>query len=346
MHTSPFRERPARPAAPAAPHGPRRRRPGETAGGLLTRRIPLAQPGETVSVVLSRLRGAALDAVDTVVVVDGRGALYGMARMTDVLAAPAEQRVDELVLPESPSVLPGADQEWVATMALRHGLVSVPVCTPEGELLGVVTAPTLLGILRREHVEDLHRLAGIRREEADVRSSLEGPPVRRARHRLPWLLAGLAGCVLSAALMAGFKEALVANVAVAFFVPGIVYLADAIGTQTEAIMVRGLSLVHTPFRRQLLGELRTGLLLGGTLGVLVLPAVALGFGDVRLAFAVAAGVFCAGAAATTIGALLPWLLAHAGRDPAFGSGPLATIVQDLLSLLIYFAAVQLFLDVS
>jgi len=34
---------------------------------------------------------------------------------------------------------------------------------------------------------------------------------------------------------------------------------------------------------------------------------------------------------------LPWLLSRAGKDPAFGSGPLATVVQDLLSLLIYFA---------
>ena len=29
-----------------------------------------------------------------------------------------------------------------------------------------------------------------------------------------------------------------------------------------------------------------------------------------------------------------------GSDPAYGSGPLATIVQDVLSLLIYFASVS------
>lgn len=33
---------------------------------------------------------------------------------------------------------------------------------------------------------------------------------------------------------------------------------------------------------------------------------------------------------------LPWLLDAAGLDPAFGSGPLATVIQDLLSILIYF----------
>jgi magnesium transporter len=31
------------------------------------------------------------------------------------------------------------------------------------------------------------------------------------------------------------------------------------------------------------------------------------------------------------------LLHRLGRDPAFGSGPLATVIQDLLSLVIYFS---------
>jgi magnesium transporter len=34
---------------------------------------------------------------------------------------------------------------------------------------------------------------------------------------------------------------------------------------------------------------------------------------------------------------LPWLLDSFALDPAFGSGPLATVIQDLLSILIYFA---------
>jgi len=38
--------------------------------------------------------------------------------------------------------------------------------------------------------------------------------------------------------------------------------------------------------------------------------------------------------------LLPWFLGHLGTDPAYGSGPLATIVQDLITLLIYFGTVQ------
>lgn len=66
------------------------------------------------------------------------------------------------------------------------------------------------------------------------------------------------------------------------------------------------------------------------------------FGGFRLAGAVATSVLAAGTVAAGLGMLLPWLLARSGRDPAFGSGPLATAIQDILSLLVYFAVVRAF----
>jgi magnesium transporter len=199
----------------------------------------------------------------------------------------------------------------------------------------------LLEILRREHVEDLHRLAGIAGESELARDAIEAPPVRRMRHRLPWLLVGLAGSILATVVMAHFEGVLAANVAVAFFVPGIVYLADAIGTQTETIAVRGLSLSRVRIGHLLAGEIRTGLLIGAVLGLATFAGVWFAMGDLRLAVAVALALFVAGGLATGIGLLLPWLLHRLGRDPAYGSGPLATIIQDVLSLAVYFVTVIL-----
>ena len=86
----------------------------------------------------------------------------------------------------------------------------------------------------------------------------------------------------------------------------------------------------------------TGILIGLVLGALTFPGVWLAFGDLNLALAVASALVVAGGIATTIGLLLPWLLERLGSDPAYGSGPLATIIQDLLSLLTYFAIVSAF----
>jgi magnesium transporter len=124
-------------------------------------------------------------------------------------------------------------------------------------------------------------------------------------------------------------------------VPAIVYLADAIGTQTEAIAVRRLSLTRGGIAHLLAGELRTGLLLGAVLGALSFLPVWLAF-DARLAGAVAVAILAAGTMAAGLGLLLPWWIARSGRDPAFGSGPLATVIQDILSLLVYLGVVRAF----
>ena len=68
----------------------------------------------------------------------------------------------------------------------------------------------------------------------------------------------------------------------------------------------------------------------------------LAFGDPRLAAAVATAIFAAGTMAAGLRLLLPWWIARTGRDPAFGGGPLATVVQDVLGLLVYLGVVRAF----
>ena len=66
------------------------------------------------------------------------------------------------------------------------------------------------------------------------------------------------GSMVAGSVVAGFERTIEAHISVVFFMPIIVYLADAIGTQTEAVAVRGLSLSHTPIKNLLTGELQDG----------------------------------------------------------------------------------------
>lgn len=145
--------------------------------------------------------------------------------------------------------------------------------------------------------------------------------------------------MVSAGIVSAFETQLAANLLVAFFVPGIVYLADAVGTQTEAIAIRGLS-VGVGIRSVVGREVVTGVVVGAILGASMFPVICLVWGDVAVAAAVAGAILAASAIATLIALALPWLLQRLGRDPAFGSGPLATVVQDLLSIAIYLAIVS------
>ena len=105
--------------------------------------------------------------------------------------------------------------------------------------------------------------------------------------------------------------------------------------------MRGLSLSNATVGTMIAGELRTGLIIGLTLGALTFPVIWLIFGDVRLALAVSLALLTAGSVATTIGFLFPWTFFRLGRDPALGSGPLATIFQNVLTLVVYYFTVSL-----
>lgn len=314
----------------------------ETVGAHLVASVGRGHRDETVAAMVARLAAEKVASVDPVCVTDGSGLLLGAIPAGRLFTANGGALLAEIMDPAFPRVHAEDDQEVAASVALHHGVDGLPVVDHDGRLLGVMPAQALLQALRREHVEDLHVLAGIRRESVQARHAIEDPPMRSARHRLPWLLVGLGGGAVATAAMATFEATLEKTVAVAFFVPALVYIADAIGTQTEAIAVRGLSLTRTGIGHLLSVELRTGMLIGLTLGALAFLPIWFAFGNARLAAAVSLSIVIAGTIAAAIGLALPWLFARRGLDPAYGSGPVATVIQDILSILVYFAVLRAF----
>jgi magnesium transporter len=300
-----------------------------------------ARCDEPVGGIVDRLEKAG-GPVELVCAVDSHGVPLGSLSVGQLFAHPRSTPFGRAMRGDVPVVRLHDDQERAASHALHHGVDALAVVDDTGRLAGIMPAQALLQVLRREHIEDMHRVAGIQREAARARHAIEDPPLRRVEHRLPWLVAGLAGSAVATAVMAAYERRLAANVAIAFFVPAIVYLADAVGTQTEAIAVRGLSLTRRGIGHLLAGELRVGTLLGAALGALALLPIWAGFGDLRLAAAVSTGIWAACTIAACLGLLFPWSLARIGVDPAYGSGPAATVVQDVVSILAYFAVLTLF----
>jgi magnesium transporter len=289
-----------------------------------------------------RLVGQAFDDASHVFVVAEDGRLAGVAAVGAVLMASDATPLAALArAAESHVVTLNTDREEASSVAIRAGVSVLAVCDQDGRFIGAVPATALISILRDEHLEDLHHMAGILARSEAAKAALTAPPFQRARYRLPWLVVGMAGSAIVTVMMARFEAALTAHITVAFFVPAIVYLADAVGTQSEVITVRGLSLTDGSIGGLLLSELGTSLLTGTALGLVALPLVWLAFGSAALAATVAIALAVASLFATAIGIVLPWLFAKTGYDPALASGPIATVFQDVLSLLVYFAIASL-----
>ena len=305
-------------------------------------RVPVAAPEDEIATVLKSMAGEQFDYAGAVAVLES-GRLVGIAAVEQLFGAAPETTLRDVMDASPSTVAPGARQEVAAWEAVDPIMPALAVVSSDGQFHGLIPPRDLVAVLQQEHDEDLARLGGFMHTIETTRQTTVENVRRRLWHRLPWLMVGLVGAMASAMIMAAFASFLESNLAVAYFVPGIVYLAAAVGTQTEMIAIRGLS-VGVGIRRIVGREALTGLSVGAVMAAVMLLVVGVWTGDAMLATAVAIAVLAASSIATIVAMLLPWLLHRLGKDPAFGSGPLATVIQDLLSILVYFGAVAVLVN--
>ena len=299
--------------------------------------VPTASPDELVRDLRSGLAGKTFEVADEVVVLDD-GVAVGLITLESLLACQDGQQVREIMDVDPPTVAEHTDQEIVAHKMVEHGGRCVVVTGADGDFRGLICSESMLEVLLAEHEQDLARIGGYMSGEGQSRNAAVEPVGRRLWHRLPWLVVGLLGAMVSALMMGAFEETLESNVLVALFVPAIVYMAGAVGAQTQTVLIRAFAIGVTT-REILVRELVTGVLMGIFIGGVFLGFSVLVWGDVHVAMAVAVALFASAAVAVAVALALPSFFQRLGLDPAFGSGPLATLIQDLLSIGTYFAAV-------
>jgi magnesium transporter len=279
--------------------------------------------------------GKSFDFVDEVVVLD-RGRLVGLVALSRLLEASENTLLGDLVDGDPAVIRPGESEEAAAWQMVRRRQSNLAVIGSDGSFVGLVPSHRLIGRLLAEHDEDAARLGGYLASSGRARLAAEEPVSRRLLHRLPWLLVGLLGAMVSALIVGSFEAQLDQVVLLAFFLPAVVYMADAVGTQTETLLIRGMS-ASVDMRTVVRRELITGVLIGILIGLAFFPFALIGWGDADVALAVALALIASCSIATSVATVLPRLLSRFGSDPAFGSGPLATIIQDLLSIAVYLA---------
>ena len=303
-------------------------------------RVPVASVESTAGDVRRMLWGASYDSASDIAVCD-QGRLVGIVTIEKVLAAGDNTAVSALMDSAPPTVGPRTDQEEAAWTMVQHGERSLAVVDDDGNFLGLIPPSPMLGALLQEHDEDLARFSGLLATSDGARATTQESVQRRLLHRLPWLAMGLLGAMVSAWLVGSSEKQISERVELAFFLPAIVYMADAVGTQTEVLAVRGLSL-GVPIRRFVFKEVTAGFFIGVLIALLFFPFCVLAFGDASIAAAVSLALLISATVASVVALLLPAVLNSWGRDPAFGSGPLSTVIQDLLSIAIYLLIARLF----
>jgi len=233
------------------------------------------------------------------------------------------------------------DQERLALLALRHNLKAIPVVDKEDHLLGVVASDTILSILHHESKEDLLLRAGVRRFDRDAVDPLTAPVLTHVKKRLPWLLVGLLGGTVGAVIISYFEDALAAELLLVAFIPALVYMTDAVGTQSEMLFVHSASFQEkVSLSSYLKRELQVSSILSIVLAATLSSIAFFWFDSGVLTITIGVSLLLAVLSASIFAVVLPWILIRLRRDPAVASGPFVTIFSDLLTITIYFLVAE------
>jgi magnesium transporter len=173
-------------------------------------------------------------------------------------------------------------------------------------------------------------------EKEELEDDTKEPMSLMIEHRFPWLAVGLAGGIGLTLLATYFEELLARNISIAFFIPVIVYMASAFGQQTEIVYIRNLNKKRTHFFVYLVKEMFLGGFMGFVFGSLIGAFAYLMYSSTQIALSVAAAMAITMGIAPILALTVPTILKKEHKDPAVGTGPFVTIIQDFTSLLIYF----------
>jgi len=313
----------------------------DTAGGLMGLEYVSVPMDATLrdAVEIVRRRGKDISGLYHIWVTDSLGRLAGVISLKDLVLESPDRKVQEVMNPEVISVDVDMDQEEVLQYAKKYNLVSVPVVDKQHRLVGVISHDDIIDAMEEETDEDISLMAGVLDKEVGEQSLW-----KISRARMPWLIAGLAGEMISALVIRQFQTSLEKLVVLAFFFPVIMAMGGSSGSQAAIVVVRGLAtgdITLLGMGKRLLVELRVALLNGLALAVLLGLIVTFWLSDRRLGIVLGASLFSVVICSGIVGSAAPFVFKRFGIDPALATGPFVTTCNDIMGLLIYLSLVTL-----
>ena len=300
-----------------------------SAGGLMVPDFVVLGEWMTAEEAIGFLRGTQPKSVSSnyLFVLNRQNVLSGVVGLRELVLAPAQAVVHELMNPEVITVPAGTDQEECARIMQRYDLVQLPVVDDQGQVLGAILAEDIIDVIEQEATEDMLNLAAV-----TPSGRILHPFPRAFRERLPWLVLNLATVLLAASVISTFESTIAGAVFLVVFLPMVASQGGVAGSQTLTLVTRGLALGELTFantRRVLIKELAlgvaTGVVTGGMAGVLAYAWK----GSGTLGLVVGVAMVLNLAVAGLFGALVPLAMKALRLDPALGSVVVVTTITDV-----------------
>lgn len=315
----------------------------ETAGRIMNNRYVWIPNHYSIKEAINKIKHFAelAEYLNYLYVIDEQKKLVGVVSYKDLLLGNLEEKIENIMYSRVVKVDVTVDQEEVARLISRYDFVSIPVIEKDEILVGVITVDDIIDVVIQEANEDIEKLSASGKS-IDFNTS----PLVAAYRRLPWLILLLFIGLLSGSIISGFQGTLEEVVALAFFMPMIAGMTGNTGTQSLAIVVRGLVSQELDIKqgiKLIFRELWVGIIIGVTCGIMISIIAFVWQGSFTLGLVVGSSLLITLIIGTLAGTIIPLLLYKFKIDPAVASGPLITTINDILSLLIYFGIATMFI---
>jgi magnesium transporter len=321
--------------------------PENSVGRLMTPHYVAVREQWTVREVLDYVRAHGQDSetLNVIYVVDEQGKLADDIRIRELLLAPLDSKVADLMDRRFVALIATDDQETAVGVFRQYDRTALPVTDTAGMLIGIVTIDDVLDVAEATATREIQRIGGS--------EALDEPYItiafwRMIQKRAGWLTALFLGEMLTATAMGAFEEEISKAVVLALFVPLIISSGGNSGSQAATLVIRALALGEVGVRdwfRVMRREIWAGLCLGAILGGIGFLRITLwsAFSDIYgphwLLVAITVSVSLVGVVlwGTLSGSLLPFVLKRLGFDPAASSAPFVATLVDVTGLVIYFS---------
>ena len=269
--------------------------------------------------------------------------LIGIVDVKDLLTAGESRLIEEIMDENVLYARTLDDQEYVANMINKYGLVAIPIIDHEDCLVGIVTVDDAMLVLQDETTEDISIMAGVSPSE----DSYFGTSVfQHAKSRTPWLLIMMLSAAVTGQILGYYENAMAAMPVLITFIPMLMGTGGNCGSQSSTLIIRGLAVGEIEFRdilKVIFKEARIAVVVGLLLSTVNGIRIYIMYGhDIKLALALGLTMIGVVLMAKCIGCILPLTAKKLGLDPAIMAAPLITTILDTCTILVCFNIVTAF----
>ena len=267
--------------------------------------------------------------------------LIGMVDVKELLTTSESKTIEEIMDTNVLYAHTTDDQEEVAQIINKYGLIALPIVDHEMCMVGIVTVDDAMDVLQEETTEDISIMAGVSPSDD---SYFETTVLEHVKSRLPWLLFLMLSATVTQMIMNHYESALAVMPQLAGFIPMLTGTGGNCGSQSSTLVIRGISVGEIEFGdlfRVIFKEIRVAILISLILSVVNgIRIIVMGQGDALVALTIGLTMACTIVIAKVVGCTLPLVAEKIGLDPAIMATPLISTLVDISTISVYFAIVS------